>query len=366
MKTRAAVVRNPAAPFVIEELDLGALQDDELLVRVVGVGVCHTDLICRDQVYPVPLPAVLGHEGSGIVEAVGSKVTEFNKGDAVVMSYRSCGTCINCERDEPAHCLEIFPCNFSCTREDGSTSLSKHGVPVHGLFFGQSSFANYAIAKASSTVKVPENTTVPLEHLGPLGCGIQTGAGAVMNSLQPAPGSSLIVFGCGSVGISAIMAAKIVGCGTIIAVDPLAGRRQFAEQMGATHSIDPSREDPVARCHEITAYGADYSLECTAIPAVLRQSVDALAVNGSCGLIGAAPLGTEVTLDMNNIMFGRTIKGIIEGDSIARQFIPKLIALYQEGLFPLDRLITTYALDEIETAVRDMNSGKTLKPVLIP
>ena len=366
MKTRAAVVRERSTPFAIEELDLGALQDDELLVRVAGVGLCHTDLICRDQVYPVPLPSVFGHEGSGIVEEVGSKVTDFRKGDAIVMSYRSCGECINCQSGELSHCLEIFPCNFSCTRDDGSTTLSKDGVPVHGMFFGQSSFAQYAIAKASSAVKVPENTTVPLEHLGPLGCGIQTGAGAVMNTLQPAAGSSLIVFGCGSVGISAIMAAKIVGCGTIIAVDPLPGRREFAEQMGATHSIDPTWEDPVARCHEITKYGADYSLECTAIPAVLRQSVDALVVNGTCGLIGAAPLGTEVTLDMNSIMFGRTIKGIVEGDSVPRQFIPKLIALYQEGKFPLDRLITTYALDEIETAVEDMNSGRALKPVLVP
>lgn len=366
MKTRAAVVREASAAFAIEELDLDALQDDELLVKVAGVGLCHTDLICRAQVYPVPMPSVFGHEGSGIVEAIGSKVTDFRKGDAVVMSYRSCGVCINCQAGEPSHCLEIFPCNFSCTRDDGSTTLSKDGVPVHGMFFGQSSFADYAIAKAASAVKVPENTTVPLEHLGPLGCGIQTGAGAVMNTLQPDEGSSLIVFGCGSVGISAIMAAKIVGCGTIIAVDPLAGRREFAEQMGATHSIDPMQEDPVARCHEITKHGADYSLECTALPAVLRQSVDALIVNGTCGLIGASPLGTEVTLDMNSIMFGRTLKGIVEGDSVPREFIPKLIALYQEGQFPLDKLITTYALDEIETAVKDMESGKALKPVLVP
>jgi aryl-alcohol dehydrogenase len=251
-------------------------------------------------------------------------------------------------------------------RSDGSTSLSQNGEPVHGLFFGQSSFAEYAIANVSNTVKVPEDATSFLEILGPLGCGIMTGAGAVMNSLQPSAASSLIVFGCGSVGIAAIMAAKVVGCETVIAVDPMDQRRKIAEELGATHIIDPGQQDPVAGCHEITTYGADYALECTGLPAVFRQSVDALAVNGTCGLIGAAPLETEVTLDMNSIMFGRTVKGIIEGDSIPQQFIPQLIELYKQGQFPLDKLITTYPLSEIETAISDMAQGRALKPVLIP
>lgn len=312
------------------------------------------------------MPCVLGHEGSGIVEETGASVTDLKKGDAVVLSYRSCGECINCKRDEPSHCINIFPSNFSGVRSDGSTTLSQRGEPVHGLFFGQSSFAEYAIAHVSNTVKVPDDTQVPLELLGPLGCGVQTGAGAVMNSLKPPAGSSLIVFGCGSVGIAAIMAAKVVDCRTIIAVDPLAKRRKISKQLGATHSIDPTQQDPIAICHEITTHGADYSLECTGLPSVFRQSVDALAVNGTCGLVGAAPPGTEVTLDMNSIMFGRTVKGIIEGDSIPQQFIPELIRLYQQGSFPLDKLITTYPLDEIETAISDMEQGKTLKPVLIP
>jgi aryl-alcohol dehydrogenase len=366
MKTRAAVLRETSAPFSIEELELDSLRSDEVLVRIAGAGVCHTDLICRDQVYPVPLPCVLGHEGSGIVEEVGTEVSHLKKGDAVVLSYRSCGECINCNRAEPSHCINIFPCNFSCVRSDGSTTLSRDGKPVHGCFFGQSSFSEYAIAHESNAVKVPDDTHVPLEMLGPLGCGIQTGAGAVMNSLKPAANSSLIVFGCGSVGIASIMAAKIVGCSMIIAVDPKAERRQVAEQFGATHSIDPTQQNPVETCHEVTTYGADYSLECTGLASVFRQSVDALAVNGTCGLIGAAPPGTEVTLDMNSIMFGRTVKGIIEGDSIPQNFIPELIRLYQQGQFPLDKLITLYALDDIETAVSDMENGKTLKAVLIP
>lgn len=231
MKTRAAIIRATAAPFTIEQLELDSLRSDEILVKISGVGICHTDLICRDQVYPVPLPIVLGHEGSGIVEETGTGVKDIKKGDAVVLSYRSCGECINCKRDEPLHCIEIFSSNFSGVRPDGTTTLSHRGEPVHGLFFGQSSFAEYAIAHVSNTVKVPKGTNVPLEFLGPLGCGIQTGAGAVMNSLKPSGGSSLIVFGCGSVGIAAIMAAKVVGCKTIIAVDPLAQRREIAMQL---------------------------------------------------------------------------------------------------------------------------------------
>ena len=366
MKTRAAVVAIPSSPFEINELDLDDLRDDEILVKIVGVGVCHTDLICRDQVYPVPFPIVLGHEGSGIVEGVGSAVTHVRKGDAVVLSYRSCGECVNCARGQLSRCINIFQCNFSCERPGGTSSLSQEGEPVHGSFFGQSSFADYAIAHKSNTVKVPEDTRVPLENLGPLGCGIQTGAGAVMNSLKPEPGSSLVVFGCGSVGMSAIMAARIAACATIIAVDPLPARRKLAEQLGATHSIDPGEQDPVEKCHELTSFGADYSLECTGIPAVFRQSVEAIAVHGVCGLIGASPLDTEVTLDMNSIMFGRTVKGIVEGDSVPQTFIPELIELYQQGEFPLDKLISTYRMDEIETAISDMEQGKTLKPVLVP
>ena len=366
MKTRAAVVAKPSSPFEINELDLDDLRDDELLVKIAGVGVCHTDLICRDQVYPVPFPIVLGHEGSGIVERVGSAVTHVQTGDAVVLSYRSCGECINCERGQLSRCINIFQCNFSCERPGGTSSLSQEGEPVHGSFFGQSSFADYAIAHKSNTIKVPEACSVPLETLGPLGCGIQTGAGAVMNSLQPEAGSSLVVFGCGSVGMSAIMAARIAACETIIAVDPLPARRTLAEQLGATHSIDPGEQDPVEKCHELTSYGADYSLECTGIPAVFRQSIEAIAVHGVCGLIGASPLDTEVTLDMNSIMFGRTVKGIVEGDSVPQTFIPELIELYQQGEFPLDKLISTYRMDEIETAISDMEQGKTLKPVLVP
>lgn len=360
----AAVIRETSGKFQVEELALGEPRADEVLVRIAGVGVCHTDLSCRDQMYPVPLPAVLGHEGSGVVEAVGKAVTKVKPGDHVVLSYRSCGECRNCQRDEPSHCLKIFECNFFGARDDGSVTLHQDGAPVHGNFFGQSSFATYALATEANTVKVADD--VPLELLGPLGCGVQTGAGAVINSLAPERGSSIAVFGCGSVGLSAVMAAAVVDCRSIIAIDPVAERLELAKSLGATDIIDPTEGDPVARIVELTQGGADYSLECTALPAVFRQAVDSLCVTGVCGLVGAAPMGTEVALDMNSIMFGRTVKGIIEGDSIPDQFIPQMVDLYRRGRFPLDKLVTFYSLEEINNAVADSEQGKVVKAVLIP
>ncbi len=363
MKTQAAVVYEPGGTFHLEELDIDALRDDEVLIRITGTGICHTDLICRDQIYDVPLPGVFGHEGAGVVEQTGVAVTKVAPGDHVVLSFNSCGACRGCLQGQPARCINIFQCNFSGARSDGSIVYKKNSQPVHGNFFNQSSFSILAIAGTRNIVKV--NTDAPLELLGPLGCGVQTGAGAVMNSLKPTAGSSIAVFGCGSVGLSAIMAARVVGCTTIIAVDPLPQRLQLAMELGATHTFSPVTDDAVDTIQRICD-GADFSLECTGIASVLRQAVDALNNAGVCGLIGAAAPGTECTLDMNSIMFGRVIKGIIEGDSVPEIFIPQLVELYLQGRFPFDRLITFYNLADINDAVRDMEEGKVVKPVLRP
>lgn len=362
MKAKAAVVGEKSGKFEIAEIELAALRDDEVLVRVVGVGLCHTDLICRDQLYPVSFPAVFGHEGSGVVEKVGARVSKVQPGDHVVMTYRACGRCPACRRGDPTHCADIFGCNFGGRRSDGSATVHRHGLPIFGNFFNQSSFAAYALANEANTVKVDREA--PLELLGPLGCGIQTGAGAVINTLKPGAGSSIAVFGCGSVGLAAIMAAHAVGCTRIVAVDPMPGRRQLARELGASDCLDPAQDKVVEEIQK--GGGADFSLECTGIPAVFRQAVDCLAVPGVCGLVGAAPLGTEVTLDMNSIMFGRSVVGIIEGQSVPDEFIPKLVALYRQGRLPLEKLVTFYALDEIEQAVRDAESGKVVKAILRP
>lgn len=281
-------------PFVSRELELEEPRADEVLVRVVATGVCHTDLIVRDQWYPVPLPAVLGHEGSGVVERVGENVTRVEPGDNVVLTFNSCGACANCASGNPTFCADFFARNFGAARPDGSVSHHHGESGVHSHFFGQSSFGTYTIAAERTVVKV--GADAPLERLGPLGCGVQTGAGGVLNALRPEAGSSIAVFGAGAVGMSAIMAAALSGCTTIIAVDIKPNRLELARELGATHVVDASERDAVEEIRRITGGGAQYTLETTAVPRVFRQAVDALAPLGTCGLIGAAPLGTESTL----------------------------------------------------------------------
>lgn len=362
MQITAAVVNKQSEPFAIEQLELDEPRADEVLVRIVGAGVCHTDLIVRDQWYPVPLPAVLGHEGSGVVERVGAAVTKVQPGDHVALSYSACGRCRNCLQGAAPYCPHLYDYNFSGARPDGSTPITRAGEPISGSYFAQSSFATYALATERNTVKVPDD--VPLELLGPLGCGIQTGAGGVLNALHPEAGTSIAVFGAGSVGMSAIMAAAVAGCTTIIGVDVRDNRLELARELGATHTVNGGEQDAVAEIQRITGDGADYTVETTASPAVFRQAVDALRLRGVCGLIGAAALGTEVSLDMNTILFGRTVRGIIEGDSIPDVFIPRLVELYRQGRFPFDRLVTFYDLDEINQAAEDSESGRVWKPVL--
>lgn len=363
MNITAAVAREKEQPFTVEELDLEGPRAGEVLVRVVAAGMCHTDLIVRDQWYPVPLPCVLGHEGAGVVEEVGDGVTKVEPGDNVVLTFASCGKCATCLRGRPTYCLDFFGLNFGGARLDGSSPISKDGQPVHGHFFGQSSFATHALATERNVVKVSEDA--PLDMLGPLGCGIQTGAGGVLNTLHPEAGSTIAVFGTGAVGLSAIMAAKIAGCTTVIGVDVKPERLKLAEELGATHSINGNDTNSVEAVKEITGGGADFSVETTAVPAVFRQAVDALGPLGTCGLIGAARLGTEASFDMNDILIpGKTIRGIVEGDSVPDVFIPRLVELHAQGRFPMDRLVKFYDLDGINDAAHAAEEGEAIKPIL--
>ena len=185
-----------------------------------------------------------------------------------------------------------------------------------------------------------------------------------MNALHPFAGSSIAVFGAGSVGLSAVLGAVVCGCATIIAVDINDDRLKFAKELGATHTINPAQTDPVAEIQKITGSGVLYSLECTGLPGVFRQAVDCLTLTGVCGFIGVAPIGTEVSLDMNGILFGRTVRGIIEGDAVPDIFIPRMIDLYAQGRFPFDKMIRFYKFEEINKAVEDSETGEVLKPVL--
>ncbi len=364
MKVTAAVVDRRGAPFALRDVELGELRPDELLVKVRAAGVCHTDIVVRDQWYPVPLPAVLGHEGSGIVEQVGSSVTGFAAGDRVSLSFNSCGVCRSCLIGRPSYCTDFFGRNFGSSRPDGSSAISDASGQIHGNYFGQSSFATYAVANVRSAVKLTQD--IPFEVVAPFGCGIQTGAGSVLNSLRPPAGSSIAIFGAGSVGLAAVMAASLSGCATIIAIDLLPARLEKARELGATHTINGGTDDAVAGIAEITSGGADFSLEVTASPKVLRQALECLAPAGVCGLIGAAAFGTEVSLDMNSILVpGRTVRGLVEGDSIPGVFVPRLVDLWRQGKFPVDRIVSTYAFEAIDQAVHDAESGKVIKPVLV-
>jgi aryl-alcohol dehydrogenase len=242
--------------------------------------------------------------------------------------------------------------------------MKKGDEVIHGNFFGQSAFADYALAEERNVVKVPED--VPLEILGPMGCGVMTGAGAVINALKASAGTSIAIFGTGTVGMSAVMGAVVCGCTKIIAVDIHPDRLELAKELGATHVVNAGDGDPVQAIMDITGGGPNYSLECVGNPAVFRQAVDVLPLLGVCGLCGVVAPGTEVSLNMDLIMNGRTVRGVIEGDAIPDLFIPKLIELYSQGRFPFDRLITFYPFNDINKAVEDMEKGLVIKPILKP
>jgi aryl-alcohol dehydrogenase len=361
---RAAIAREAGKPLVIEAVTLGAPRPNEVLVRVVASGICHTDIVVRDQHLPSPLPAVLGHEGAGVIEAIGENVTHVAPGDHVVMTYASCGLCNTCASGHPAHCENMGPLNFGGGRMDGSSATAdSHGRAIHDHFFGQSSFAEYAIASERNVVRVPKD--VPLELLGPLGCGIQTGAGAVLKALNVHAGSSFVAFGAGAVGLSAVMAARVGGATTIIAVDVNQARLDLAMELGATDTVNSRTRDAVAEIKRITGQGADFTLECSGRPDVLRQAIDSLGIFGVCGIVGATKEGTEVAFNVTDVMLpGRRIVGIVQGDVVAQTFIPTLIELYRKGRFPFDRLVRFYRFDEINQAIADSESGVTIKPIL--
>ncbi|MBV9047465.1 MAG: NAD(P)-dependent alcohol dehydrogenase [Solirubrobacterales bacterium] len=364
MNIRAAVTESKGAPFTIRDLELDRPRDGEVLVSLSAAGICHTDLIIRDQWYPVPLPAVLGHEGAGMVEAVGPGVTKVAPGDHVAMSYGSCGGCPNCRLGHPWVCHDFWGRNFGATRPDGTTSLRLAGEPVHSHFFSQSSFATKAIATEGNLTKLDES--VPLEIVAPFGCGIQTGAGAVLNALQPPAGTSIAVFGTGTVGLAAVMAALVAGCTTIIGIDVRPERLAVAQELGATAVVDARAGDTVEAIKDATGgLGADFSIETTGSPEVLAQAVYCTSPGGTCGLVGAPPFGAEVSLDVNQVMaLGRSLRGIVEGESVPDVFLPRLIELWQQGRFPVDRIITHYDFDAIDQAAHDAEEGRVIKPVL--
>lgn len=366
MKILAAVANDAKGPFSLETVELDAPRPGEALVRILGVGLCHTDLVARDQAMPIRLPAVLGHEGAGIVVAVGPGVTTVAPGDKVVLTFSSCGTCPRCEDGESAYCMTGPALNYTGRRKDGSTTMTRQGQPLSSPFFGQSSFASHVLTGERNMVKVADD--LPVELLGPLGCGIQTGAGAVLRSFDCPPGSSLLVTGAGSVGLAAVMAAALRGMGAIIVSDPMASRRDLALQLGATHVIDPTAGEAVdAAVRRILRGGCDFSLDTTGVADVMDAAIRAMRPRGVFGLVGVPrnPRSPSPGIGSAVLMLGHTIRGIIEGDSEPNQFIPELLSYYREGRFPFDRLIRTYPFHAINEAVDDQHRGDCIKAVLL-
>lgn len=360
MKTLAAVSTHADKPFAIEELDLDEPRPDELLVRVEAVGLCHTDLAVR-AMWPEGTPIVLGHEGAGVVERVGRDVTDVRPGDAVVLSFASCGACDPCATGAPAYCARFQDANVSGGRLDGSPTLTGANGPVSGAFFGQSSFARYALSSRRNAVVIDPG--LDLTHVAAFGCGIQTGAGAVINVLQPRPNSRLVVFGLGGVGMAAVMAGAMRGVQTIVGVDLSTSRRETALQVGATQVIDGADPNVLGAVRDVTGGGATHALDSTAIPAVIRTAAQALASRGTLVVVG---IGADVTLDVQDLIGGgKTVRGTIEGDADPQTFIPRLIEWYQAGRLPMEHIVTAFPFAGVDRAVAGMRDGTAIKPVLV-
>lgn len=361
MQIRAAVSHAPDAPLVIETVELDEPRDDEVLVRMVAAGICHTDLGVKASWSAEAGPLVLGHEGAGVIEQVGAGVHSLTPGDHVLLSYRSCGTCRTCAAGDTAYCERFRQLNASGTRPDGSTTMNNAAGPVHGSFFGQSSFATYALAYERNAVKIADD--VDLVTTAPLGCGVQTGAGAVLNVLKPSPGSSFAVFGAGGVGLSALLAALHLELDPLIVVDPVASRRELALSLGATHALDPADEDPNLAITTITGGGVRSAFDTTGNAAVIAGAVHALAPLGTLALVGTGV--TDATIDIKDIIRGgKTLRGVIEGDADPQRFLPVLVDLVRAGRLPIERLITTYDFAQVNQAIAATRSGVAIKPVL--
>jgi aryl-alcohol dehydrogenase len=364
MQIKALVVEKQDAPFEEQLIELDEPGRGEALVRIVASGVCHTDANTRAGNLPMPFPAILGHEGAGVVERVGEGVSQVAPGDAVIIGWPFCGECRNCLDGQPRYCLrtgEHWGRRFKGELV-GQTAYSRGGVPINGHFFGQSSFATHSITSADALVKAPVGT--PLELLGPLACGLATGAGVVLNEARPRLGDAILVAGVGAVGLAAVMAARNTGVTKIIAADVHDERLELARQFGATHTINSGSTDVVAEVAAITGSTVDYAIDCTGVIPVIEALAETIGKLGTLMLVGGAPTNARFSLDHLRTLWGKRIVGDLGGGGRSEQTIPALIELFEQGRFPFDRLVKYYEFGEIEQALADSASGKVVKPIL--
>ena len=352
-------------PVVVEEVELDAVRESEVRLKMVASGVCHSDYSVMDGTIPMELPMVLGHEGAGIVEEVGSHVTTLKPGDHVVLTYiPQCGRCYFCTIGEPNLC-ETSDLTREGTLPNGHRPIHRGGVPLNQMT-GIGTMSEYTVVHETSVV--PIDSDIPLDKAALVGCGVMTGVGAVINTAKVQPGSSVAVFGSGGVGLNVVQGAAMVGANTIIAVDTNPLKLEFAQRFGATHTVHAGATDPVAHIKELTGgRGADYTFEVIGNPQVMRQAYESARRGGTVTIIGVARPDTEVVLSAPMIPRDeKKLLGLYYGSTRQRVDMPRLLDLYCTGQLKLDELITkTYPIDEAQQAFDDLEAGKNARGVLI-
>jgi len=358
---RAAVLLRPGTTPELTDVQIREPQGDEVLVGINAVGICHTDITMSGRWPEKRLPMVFGHEGAGTVVAAGPDA-RVDVGQQVVLTMASCSTCPSCAAGKPAYCDNAAKLNMAGDRGDESSALRLHGQPVRGGFFGQSSFATHALANASNVVVLPEG--IDPAFAAPLGCSVQTGAGAVFNTLAAGPDDAVVVYGAGGVGLSAVMAARIAGCRAIVAVDPIAERRSLAIELGATGAVDPASETLPAEIMELTGGGATLAVDTTARGDVISTALSMLRKCGTLALVGLGAMTAELPVGLI-LANGLRVQGVIEGDSEPHTFIPRLAEHVLRGELPVDKLVQKYQFDRFGDAWADATAGRAVKPVLV-
>lgn len=357
MRITAAVLDGSGPDPVLREVDLAEPNADEVLVRLVSVGVCGTDLHFATE---VPRPAILGHEGAGVVERVGAAVRGVAVGDRVLLTFDSCGRCDHCHSAAPSYCRHFDEINFGGRRADGTPTITVDGAPAYSHFLGQSAFATHAVVNARSVVTLPAD--LDLAPIGPLSCGLLTGAGAVLNALRSRPSDTVGVFGTGAVGLAAVMAAAASGA-RVIAVDVNEARLATARELGAAETVNSAETDPAEAIRDLAPGGLDGAVDATGRADVVATAVGALHTRGTAAVCGVGP-SMELTLDWRTLLNGRTVTGVISGSSVPATFVPALIELYRSGRFPIDRLVGYFAFDRIGDALAAARKGEIVKSVL--
>jgi S-(hydroxymethyl)glutathione dehydrogenase/alcohol dehydrogenase len=364
---RAAVLRAVNEPLSVEEVELADPGSGEVVVRLHASGVCHSDWNVVSGATPNPFPVVLGHEGAGVVEAVGEGVAAVAEGDHVVLSWLpACGRCFFCAQGRPALCEHAMEGMFEGTLPNGALRLSQDGDALYHYSF-LSTFAERCIVPEECCV--PIRADAPLDVAALVGCAVMTGVGAAINRARVEPGSAVAVFGAGGVGLSVVLGARLAGAATVVAVDPVALKRDLAFDLGATHAVDPAGEDAVAALRELTdGRGVDYAFDAAGAPGVVAQAYDGVRRGGMLVCIGIPPVGAEAKLPGPSLPRDeKIVTGSFYGSCRPHVDMPLLLDLFMDGRLPLDKLVTrTYSLEEINDAFAAMNAGEVARAVIRP